>query len=762
MSKLFWNALKASPFILGGILISCYHTNAQTAVSVCAAGCDRAGATLPREAQRTLLGADDRSIAVSEALRHVSKAGRSSVQAIAPELALDQTSVGTSLRDSFHKTPHRDIKATLNPQNPAVESDRQTALDLTSVIEQSASEEVVAPQEARQLATDAQVADPSKHNRFQISQVADELEIAPSQPNTSLEPIDQYAEAPTDRDSFHETPHRDIKAALNPQNPVVESDRQTALDLSSLIEQSASEEVAAPQEAPQVATDAQVADPSKHNRFQISQVADELEIAPSQPNTSLEPIDQYTEAPNEGMEQVTSVSQLRDVQQTDWAFQALQNLVERYGCIAGYPDGTFRGNRAMTRYEFAAGLNACLETLTQLIGGRGENFATQEDLALVNRLLQEFQAELATLRERVDTLEARAAFLETNQFSTTTKLNGLIIFAANGGTIRGETGDRPDPNPTAFSYMLLNLRTSFTGSDQLLTQLFAGSGSPVDEATKTTPAILSFLDYSGVGTDVALRRLRYTFPLFENLTASVFLRGNVSDFVDFNSYANDSLGDFSTTSFLFNLLLIGGDATGAGAALTWNPGEGPLTLKAVYRADAAASPTRVSPDSRGGVFGDPNLAVFEAEFIPSKSFGLRLNYSLGSQGGADYSAIGGNFEFAPFQGIALFGRFAHAFDYIDVIGAGVRDTGANPTSWMAGISFPNVLGEGTLAGFAVGQPFIENSLGDVTQLNMEAFYRFPLNDNVTITPLVQVIVNPGNLSSSGTLYTGTLRMSFSF
>ncbi|HBB32401.1 MAG TPA: hypothetical protein DC064_11540, partial [Cyanobacteria bacterium UBA9273] len=42
----------------------------------------------------------------------------------------------------------------------------------------------------------------------------------------------------------------------------------------------------------------------------------------------------------------------------DWAYEALRSLVERYGCIAGYPDGTFRGNRAMTRYEFAAGLNA--------------------------------------------------------------------------------------------------------------------------------------------------------------------------------------------------------------------------------------------------------------------------------------------------------------------------------------------------------------------------------------------------------------------
>ena len=65
------------------------------------------------------------------------------------------------------------------------------------------------------------------------------------------------------------------------------------------------------------------------------------------------------------MGQVTSVSQFSDVQPTDWAFQALQSLVERYGCIAGYPNGTYRGNRAMTRYEFAAGLNACLNRVNE-------------------------------------------------------------------------------------------------------------------------------------------------------------------------------------------------------------------------------------------------------------------------------------------------------------------------------------------------------------------------------------------------------------
>jgi hypothetical protein len=49
----------------------------------------------------------------------------------------------------------------------------------------------------------------------------------------------------------------------------------------------------------------------------------------------------------EAIAQVTFVSQLSDVQPTDWAFPALQSLVERYGCIAGYPDGTYRGNGAL-------------------------------------------------------------------------------------------------------------------------------------------------------------------------------------------------------------------------------------------------------------------------------------------------------------------------------------------------------------------------------------------------------------------------------
>ena len=59
---------------------------------------------------------------------------------------------------------------------------------------------------------------------------------------------------------------------------------------------------------------------------------------------------------------------LSDLQPADWAFQALKSLNQRYGCIAGYPDNTYLGNRVLSRYELAAALNACLNTINQQLG----------------------------------------------------------------------------------------------------------------------------------------------------------------------------------------------------------------------------------------------------------------------------------------------------------------------------------------------------------------------------------------------------------
>ena len=216
-------------------------------------------------------------------------------------------------------------------------------------------------------------------------------------------------------------------------------------------------------------------------------------------------------------EQVTSITQFSDVYPTDWAYQALANLIERYGCVAGYPNGTFRGNRAMTRYEAAALLNACLDRITEV---------TDE----LRRLIKEFEQELAILRGRIDGLEARVGELEATQFSTTTKLKGKTVWVAGATHAKGdnydtggEKGARDAYNAEygafSFSYDLrLGLKTSFTGKDLLFTRLRAGNMGD-DSVWDGNGVSLNKLDTAAPGGNtVEVDRLYYRFPLGSNFT----------------------------------------------------------------------------------------------------------------------------------------------------------------------------------------------------------------------------------------------------
>ena len=79
-----------------------------------------------------------------------------------------------------------------------------------------------------------------------------------------------------------------------------------------------------------------------------------------------EEVDSYIEPVADQLDQVTSVDQFNDVEPTDWAYQAIKNLAETYGCVAGYPDQSLRGDRSITRYEAAALLNSCLDSVTEI------------------------------------------------------------------------------------------------------------------------------------------------------------------------------------------------------------------------------------------------------------------------------------------------------------------------------------------------------------------------------------------------------------
>lgn len=340
---------------------------------------------------------------------------------------------------------------------------------------------------------------------------------------------------------------------------------------------------------------------------------------------------------NQQMSQITNVQQLQDVSPTDWAYEALRSLVERYGCISGFPNNTYRGNQPLSRYEFAAGLNSCLNQIERLIAS-SDNISSA-DLVTVQRLSQEFAAELATIGGRVDELESRVAVLEDNQFSTTTKFNGNVFLNLTGATasddVLAETVslDTPfnlrragrdannnpivstiseDPEITWGYYSWLNFNSSFTGEDNLTVQLVAGNGnSPANNYVSAglyntfgTP----FTDQTGTASgtsDVEIRELFYDFPIGDKLRVVVGPRINWYRYFDNNNYTF-----FLTGASSFNSsggTLVNPIDRGSGAIVTYDLND-IITFKLGYLGEN----TEFLPSAFFNTSSDPNKGLFSA------------------------------------------------------------------------------------------------------------------------------------------------------
>ncbi len=377
-------------------------------------------------------------------------------------------------------------------------------------------------------------------------------------------------------------------------------------------------------------------------------------------NPTLQKSEQYYVGPAVmNQAQVTSVSEFADVKPTDWAFLALQSLVERYGCIVGLPTNppTYQGRRATTRFEFAAGLNACLDRINELIAAAVEPLVTKEDLLVLQKLQEEFAAELSILRGRVDALEARTALLEQQQFSTVTKLRSEIIFAPYGvadtevaynrienallsgnrnftgaltaGAARGAvvaSGANPrglranTADKVAFGYRVrLNFDTSFTGNDLLRVRLQTGDIANLNAATGTNQARLGF--DAGEGGDTVLNRMFYRFT-FDRGRGTVMIAAAGTEHDDFydaySPIASSAAGGISRFGRFNPLFYRAGGGTGAGGFVGYR-------FNDIFRVDAgylAYNPgialSAANPDL--GLFGSNYTASLLLGVEPLRNF----------------------------------------------------------------------------------------------------------------------------------------------
>jgi hypothetical protein len=492
--------------------------------------------------------------------------------------------------------------------------------------------------------------------------------------------------------------------------------------------------------------------------------------------------------------QVTSVSQFSDVQPTDLAFQALQSLVERYRCIAGYPNGTYRGNRAMTRYEFAAGLNACLDRVNELIATATADLVNKQDLATLQRLQEEFSAELATLRGRVDALEARTAELEANQFSTTTKLKGEAIFSVSqafGGKqadITDANGDNHhlNSNATFSNRVRLSLESSFMGTDTLQTRLEAKNIVENDAVTGTNMTRLAYDGVTTGGNSVRIDKLNYAFNFGEKIRLKIDAVGaelneNVNVFnPDFRSSASGALSRYGRFSPIYRQA---GD--GAGITVNISPSD-KFTLSAAYLATARND--AADPSDGEGVFDGSNTIFGQLAFKPNKAFNVGLAYARTYQTANDvnlFGSTGSTIANNPFSDAKTeadnYGlQFTFNLNAKITLGSWVGYTTANVLTgdtsrdanmfyWGTTLGIKDFSREGNTLGLIFGQPpritditNITNTDSNGTSYHVEALYMMKISDNILITPGLLVIINPENNDSNDTIYVATLRTTFSF
>lgn len=527
------------------------------------------------------------------------------------------------------------------------------------------------------------------------------------------------------------------------------------------------------------------------------QVAQAAPVAPAN-TTSLDQLNRYSREGRSAsaMSQVTSVSQLSDVRPTDWAFQALQSLVERYGCIAGYPDRRYRGNQAMTRYEFAAGLNACIDRVNELIAAATADLVKKEDLAVLQKLQEEFAAELATLRGRVDALEARTATLEKQQFSTTTKLAGEVIFAVT------DEFRQPVDNNTVFQNRVrLALNTSFTGKDLLVTRLAAGNAGTFAYPGVTTgfsggEGLQTFNFGNTGGNQVYADWVAYFFPIGENINVYVpAVSGLHYDYAPTNSGFLEGFDSGTAALSIFAqrnpIYLIGG---GSGAGITFGTNS-PIKISVGYLADNSdGSQTTFAannPLSKNGLFNGSYSALGQVTFAPSDAFSLGLTYvnayrrgaifdggSALSSFGTSYAngvskltpsnvnayGVSANFKFSPKISISGFASYITS----DEIGDGFE--AADIWTYGIGVGFADFGKKGNLLGLMAGiEPYVANprQYGAGTNsrdlpIHVEGFYKYQLTDNISITPGIIWIINPGQNENNTDAIIGTLRTTFTF
>ena len=420
----------------------------------------------------------------------------------------------------------------------------------------------------------------------------------------------------------------------------------------------------------------------------------------------------------------------------DWAYQPIKDLVKSKACDAEI------SNNGISRYEAASIINSCLGDV-----------ATVTEIE--KKLINEFSSELATLKGRVDGIEARVNNFEAGGFSDTTSMGGKAVFVVGG--VEDSTGELTEGVVAQYQYTM-DLNSSFTGDDNLYVRLRTGNALKTTSGGTDTYHVFS--DKGNLGTylsastqyadAVKVDKIWYTFPMGDNHT---FWVGPKIE----NYYMH------ATTPSIYKPITkqfaLGGNAAAYGASTDSGVGW-------AYRADNgfAVSSNVVSKQNgstKGFLTNEASTSFATQVGLTKPQYSVSAIVNMKYNGWTDgyFSTDAGKARMSNSTNVGLRGwwrpeqsgtatpEITLGYDFSEGSGAGYALEGTD--MYFVGLSWLDMFQADDRIGIALGQPQTRETESGVSPFAWEAYYEWKVNDSVSISPAIF-----GSSDRNGTANTG--------
>ncbi len=434
------------------------------------------------------------------------------------------------------------------------------------------------------------------------------------------------------------------------------------------------------------------------------------------------------------------------------ACQEIIRLGNKYKAEGLFTKEFEEGNASCSRIDVAAAVQLLTEKMAETAVKEGAGAVDRDDLVLVSDLKEELRAEMLLVGTR--TFQSRYEELGT-RFTTLAKnisLSGGLV-----GVVQGSIGNQPKDHGDVVGRGDLVFNFKVGANTIAVIDVEATGGDGIDAH------IANFSALNGVaGSTGDTVRFREAWVEHSALNDQLVLTAgkiDLTNYFDSNAVANDENGQFLAGAFVHSAVL-GAPANGPGIRLDAKLAE-PLTFGIGYGSgDAGSEDSADSADIFDHGFGIAELGyklkigVLEGNYriygtldgaIPDAEAKLVQKNAFG---------FGISLDQQICEKLTLFARYAQRD----------KDVYATRLAWSTGGQYAGLIPDRKedVLGFAYGQVQAIGAVADSQEKLAEVYYKYKVNDQIEITPVVQYLINPAGIRSADNVVALALRSQISF